>query len=80
MRAMNSTGNREKIISKIKTPTLVLHGSADTLVDQSGGERTAEIISGARLVIIEGWGHDLPPGSWPEITNEIIQHVRNAEN
>ena len=80
MRAMNSTGNREKIIMNIKTPTLVLHGSADTLVDQSGGERTAEVIPGAQLVIIEGWGHDLPPGSWPKITSEIIEHVRNAEN
>ena len=80
MRAMNSTGNREKIIMNIKTPTLVLHGSADTLVDQSGGERTAEVIPGAKLVIIEGWGHDLPPGSWPKITSEIIEHVRNAEN
>ena len=80
MRAMNSTGNREKIIMNIKTPTLVLHGSADTLVDQSGGESTAEVIPGAKLVIIEGWGHDLPPGSWPKITSEIIEHVRNAEN
>jgi pimeloyl-ACP methyl ester carboxylesterase len=79
MRAMNSTGNREEALMKIKTPTLVLHGSADTLVDPSGGQRTAEVIPGAKFVMIEGWGHDLPPGSWPKITNEIIQHVKNAE-
>jgi len=80
MRAMNSTGNREETLMKIKTPTLVLHGSADTLVDPSGGQRTAEVIPEARFVMIEGWGHDLPPGSWPKITNEIIKHVKNAEN
>ena len=79
MRAMNSTGNREEALMKIKTPTLVLHGSADTLIDPSGGQRTAEVIPGAKFVMIEGWGHDLPPGSWPKITNEIIQHVKNAE-
>ena len=79
MRAMNSTGNREETLMKINTPTLVLHGSADTLVDPSGGQRTAEVIPEAKFVMIEGWGHDLPPGSWPKITNEIIQHVKNAE-
>ena len=80
MRAMNSTGNREETLMKIKAPTLVLHGSSDTLVDPSGGERTAEVIPEAKFVMIEGWGHDLPPGSWPKITDEIIKHVKNAEN
>ena len=80
MRAVNSTGNREETLMKIKTPTLVLHGSADTLVDPSGGQRTAEVVPEAKFVMIEGWGHDLPPGSWPKITNEIIKHVKNAEN
>ena len=79
MEAMNLSGNREEALMKIKAPTLVLHGSADTLVDPSGGQRTAEVIPGAKFVMIEGWGHDLPPGSWPKITNEIIKHVKNAE-
>jgi len=79
MQAMNLSGNREKALMKIKAPTLVLHGSADTLVDPSGGQRTAEVIPEAKFVMIEGWGHDLPPGAWPKITNEIIKHVKNAE-
>ena len=79
MQAMNLSGNREEALMKIKAPTLVLHGSADTLVDPSGGQRTAEVIPEAKFVMIEGWGHDLPPGSWPKITNEIIKHVKNAE-
>ena len=79
MEAMNLSGNREEALMKIKAPTLVLHGSADTLVDPSGGQRTAEVIPEAKFVMIEGWGHDLPPGAWPKITNEIIKHVKNAE-
>ena len=79
MKAMNVSGNREEALMKIRAPTLVLHGSADTLVDPSGGQRTAEVIPKAEFVMIEGWGHDLPPGSWPKITNEIIKHVKNAE-
>ena len=72
------TGNRKAKLSKIKTPTLVLHGNADTLIDFSGGKRTAEVIPNAKLVIIDGWGHDLPPGSWPEIVEEILKHIRHA--
>ena len=79
MKAMNLSGNREEALMKIRAPTLVLHGSADTLVDPSGGQRTAEVIPKAEFVMIEGWGHDRPPGSWPKITNEIIKHVKNAE-
>ena len=79
MKAMNLSGNREEALMKIRAPTLVLHGSADTLVDPSGGQRTAEVIPKAEFVMIEGWGHDLPQGSWPKITNEIIKNVKNAE-
>ena len=45
-------------------PTLVLHGSRDTLIDPTGGRRTAEVIPGARYVEIEGMGHDYPPVVW----------------
>ena len=42
-------------------PALVIHGSADNLVNWSGGRRTAEVIPGARFELIEGMGHDYPP-------------------
>ena len=45
-------------------PTLVLHGSRDTLIHPSGGRHTAEVIPGARYVEIEGMGHDYPPAVW----------------
>ncbi|MCU1359879.1 MAG: alpha/beta hydrolase, partial [Ilumatobacteraceae bacterium] len=44
--------------------TLVIHGDRDTLIDQSGGRRTAELIPGARFELIEGMGHDYPPQLW----------------
>jgi len=40
----------------------------------SGGERTAAIVPGADLVLIEGWGHDLPPGAWPQLIGAISTH------
>jgi pimeloyl-ACP methyl ester carboxylesterase len=41
-----------------------MHGDRDTLIDISGGRRTAELISGARFEVIEGMGHDYPPQLW----------------
>jgi pimeloyl-ACP methyl ester carboxylesterase len=55
----------------VTTPTLVMHGTADTLVDISGGRRTAELIPGARFVAIEGMGHDYPPQLWQRWVDEV---------
>ena len=49
---------------EVTTPTLVMHGDRDTLIDISGGRRTAELIPGARFEVIEGMGHDYPPQLW----------------
>ena len=43
-----------------------MHGDRDTLIDPSGGRRTAELIPGARFVLIEGMGHDYPQALWDE--------------
>lgn len=53
------------------TPTLVMHGTKDTLIDISGGRRTAHLIPGATFVPIEGMGHDYPPALWPRWDDEI---------
>ena len=68
-------GNREEALGVLGVPTRVVHGTADTLLPMSGGERTAAIVPGADLVLIEGWGHDLPPGSWPHLIEAISAHA-----
>ena len=37
---------RPKRLREVTTPTLVMHGDRDTLIDISGGRRTAELIPG----------------------------------
>ena len=54
-------------------------GSKLTLVNVSGGRATARAIRGARLMVIEGMGHDLPEGAWPQIVDGITEHVREAQ-
>ena len=66
MRAVMHDGSRSEELAKVDLPVLVIHGSRDTLIDPSGGRRTAELIPGARYVEIDGMGHDYPPPVWPE--------------
>ncbi len=63
-RAVVDSPPRGERLRNVTTPSLVLHGDCDTLIDISGGRRTAELIPGARFEIIEGLGHDYPPQLW----------------
>jgi pimeloyl-ACP methyl ester carboxylesterase len=64
MRAVMADPPRTDALREVTVPTLVIHGSRDTLIDPSGGRRTAEVIPGAQYVEIEGMGHDYPPAVW----------------
>jgi pimeloyl-ACP methyl ester carboxylesterase len=78
MKAIMASGSRSGALGSVATPTLVIHGDADQLVDVSGGRRTAEVIPGARLEIIEGMGHDYPPELWERLVSLVAGHARSA--
>jgi pimeloyl-ACP methyl ester carboxylesterase len=65
MQAIANDPPRADGLRSLAVPTLVMHGDRDTLIDKSGGRRTAELIPGARYVEIEGMGHDYPEALWP---------------
>lgn len=60
MLALIAAGDRSAQLASIAAPTLVIHGAADPLVPPACGQDIAASISGARLELIEGMGHDLP--------------------
>src|SRR2546430_6381239 len=47
-------------LGSVGVPTLVIHGDADILVPVENGRRVAAAVPGARLMEIEGMGHDVP--------------------
>lgn len=69
--AMFASGSRSVGLKSLKVPTLVLHGDRDPLVAPNGGERTAELVPNAKLRIIEGMAHDLPPSYWDVVLREF---------
>ena len=56
----------------------MIHGTADPLVAHSGGRATARAIPGAKLMSIEGMGHDLPRAVWPRLIDAIAEHAAQA--
>jgi len=77
--AIIASGDRTAELAHITAPTLVIHGTADPLVAYSGGRATARAIPGARLMSIEGMGHDLPRAIWPRLIDAIARHARRAD-
>jgi len=78
--AIIASPSRAKDLRKITAPTLVIHGTADKLVRPSGGKATARRIPGARLLEVEGMGHDLPRGAWRQIIDAIVENARRASS
>jgi pimeloyl-ACP methyl ester carboxylesterase len=80
MVAIAADSTRAQELASLRAPTLVLHGHADPLVPYAHGEDTARRIAGARLVGIEGMGHDLAPGVVARLLQEIIPFIRHAQH
>jgi pimeloyl-ACP methyl ester carboxylesterase len=76
--AVLKSGDRTRALDRIEAPTLVIHGSVDKMIRPSGGRATAKAIRGARLMMIEGMGHDLPRGTWPRIIDGIGETAGRA--
>ena len=79
--AVMAQENRKAALASVTVPTLVIHGTADPLVPAAHGQDTVDAVPGARLLLIEGMGHDLPrqDGPWPQVIDAIAEHIRHAE-
>jgi pimeloyl-ACP methyl ester carboxylesterase len=76
--AILASGDRRAGLSRVRVPTLVLHGDADPLVRLPGGRATAAAVPGARLVVYRGMGHDLPRALWPTMIDEFLALTRSG--
>ncbi|MDW3213766.1 MAG: alpha/beta hydrolase [Ilumatobacteraceae bacterium] len=70
--AIFASGDRSESLAQVDLPFLVVHGLDDRLIDPSGGQRTADLVPGAHLLLVSDMGHDLPEPLWPLVTAAII--------
>jgi len=67
--------DRAEMLGAVRVPTLVIHGSVDPVVPPPHGEATVNAIPGARLLEIDGMGHDFPSVALPRIVRAILRHT-----
>jgi len=81
--AIAASGDRTPVVRRIKAPTLVIHGTEDPLILPACGRATAQAVEAgggsAKLVELEGMGHDLPKPLWPRLVDLIEGHCRAAD-
>jgi pimeloyl-ACP methyl ester carboxylesterase len=76
--AVLGSGSLANYDRRIVAPTVVIHGRADKLMRPSGGRRVARAIDGARLVLFDGMGHDLPQQLWAQVISVLTSNFANA--
>ncbi len=79
LHAIVADRDRTPQLRRLRVPTTVIHGGDDRLVRPSGGRATAKAVPDARLVMIDGMGHGLPRGAWPQIVDAIVENAERAQ-
>lgn len=59
-------------LGEIAVPALVLHGTEDPLFPPAHGKALAHEVPGARFILLEGAGHELPEPTWDTAIPEIL--------
>jgi pimeloyl-ACP methyl ester carboxylesterase len=72
--AILGTGSLVRYARKISAPTVVIHGSHDPLVRPRNGRNLARVIDGARYVVVDGMGHDLPEPVWRPVVDALTDN------
>jgi pimeloyl-ACP methyl ester carboxylesterase len=76
---LDGGGELRSRIGQISAPTLVLHGTDDPLFPLPHGEALAREIPGARLAVLEGMGHEVPPAPlWDQVVAAMLDHTCGA--
>ncbi|HSS62134.1 MAG TPA: alpha/beta hydrolase [Candidatus Limnocylindrales bacterium] len=78
LQAIAAAPSRVPRLGSLRVPVLVVHGDADILVPVENGRRVAAAIPGARLLEIDGMGHDVPRRVWVQVVDAIGDLARET--
>jgi pimeloyl-ACP methyl ester carboxylesterase len=76
--AVLGSGSLKRYNRLTVAPTVVVHGRADKLMRPTGGRAVARAIDGARLVLFDGMGHDLPQQLWDRLISVLTSNFAEA--
>ncbi len=68
-----------KDLARVDVPTLVIHGDSDRIVPfASAGQRTAQLVKGARLHVIKGGPHAVIWTHADEVTPALVEFLGSS--
>jgi pimeloyl-ACP methyl ester carboxylesterase len=70
--------DRRTKLKSIHVPVLAIHGADDPLVPVEASKDLTEIVANARLLVLPGMGHDMPPSLMKTIANAIADNAAQA--
>jgi pimeloyl-ACP methyl ester carboxylesterase len=76
--AVLGTGSLQAYSKAVTAPTVVVHGSVDPMLRPRNGRAVAAAIPGARFVVVDGIGHDLPEPVWRPIVETLTENFTLA--
>jgi pimeloyl-ACP methyl ester carboxylesterase len=69
--AVITATNRKPLLASLNIPATIVHGDADPIFAVTAAHELAAAIPAARMAIIPGMGHDLPPAFWPAVFDAV---------
>jgi pimeloyl-ACP methyl ester carboxylesterase len=69
--AVISATNRKPLLASVTAPVSIVHGDADPVFAVEAARELARAIPDARLTLVSGMGHDLPPAFWPVVFEAV---------
>ena len=72
--AILGTGSLLRFTRRITAPTVVVHGSDDPMMRIRNGRNLARMIDGARFIVVDGMGHDLPEPVWRPVVSALAEN------
>lgn len=76
--AAGAAPSRLDHLASITVPTLVVHGTADPVFAAAHGEALAAGIPGARLVLVDGLGHEVPAAFGADLATLVLAHLASG--
>ncbi|MGW3519100.1 alpha/beta fold hydrolase [Streptomyces hydrogenans] len=69
---------RTEELAAARVPTLVISAPAEPVAPPPHAEHLAQVIPGARLAVVPGMGHALPPEVHGPLAGEILRHTERT--
>ena len=70
--AIKKSGSRYEELKKLDIPSLIVHGTDDTLILVNHAKKYGPMIPNSTSLILDGMGHDIPEKYTPEILKSLF--------